>query len=30
MNDCENEVYTRVATVLREQFTGINLSGEYV
>ena len=30
MNDCENEVYTRVATVLREQFPGINLSGEYV
>lgn len=30
MNDCENEVYTRIATVLREKFPGINLSGEYV
>ncbi len=30
MNDCENEVYTRVATVLREKFPGINLAGEYV
>lgn len=30
MNDCENEVYTRVARVLREKFPGINLSGEYV
>lgn len=30
MNDCENEVYTRVATVLREKFPSINLAGEYV
>lgn len=30
MNDVENEVYTRIATVLREKFPGINLSGEYV
>ena len=30
MIDCENEVYTRIAEVLREKFQGINLSGEYV
>ena len=30
MNDCENEVYTRIANVLRENFPNINLSGTYV
>ena len=30
MIDCENEVYTRIAKVLREKFPGINLAGEYV
>ena len=30
MIDPENEVYTRVATVLRTEFSGINVSGEYV
>lgn len=30
MIDCENEVYTRVATVLREQFSGISITGEYM
>ena len=30
MTDCENEVYTRVATVLRDQFPGIDIAGEYV
>ena len=30
MTDCENEVYTRLATVLRDVFPGINLAGEYV
>lgn len=30
MIDCENEVYTRIARVLREKFPGINISGEYV
>jgi len=30
MTDCEIEVYTRIATVLRDTFPGINLSGEYV
>lgn len=30
MIDCESEVYTRVATVLREEFPGINVTGEYV
>lgn len=30
MIDCENEVFTRVATMLREQFKGIDVSGEYV
>lgn len=29
MIDCENEVYTRVVTVLREQFPGIDLTGDY-
>ncbi len=30
MIDCENEVYTRIAKVLREKFPGINIAGEYV
>lgn len=30
MIDCENEVYTRIAEVLRDKFPGINLSGEYI
>lgn len=30
MIDCENEVYTKVATVLRDAFQGINISGEYI
>lgn len=30
MIDCENEVYTRIARVLREKFLGINITGEYV
>ena len=30
MIDPENEVYTKVATVLRTEFQGINISGEYV
>ena len=30
MIDCENEVYTRLAGVLREEFPGINLTGEYL
>ena len=30
MIDPENEVFTRVATVLRSNFPGINVSGEYV
>lgn len=30
MIDCESEVYSRVATKLRESFPNINLSGEYV
>lgn len=30
MIDCENEVYTRVATVLREKFSGISITGEYI
>ena len=29
MIDCENEVYTRVVTVLREKFPGIDLTGDY-
>ena len=27
MIDCENEVYTRIATILRETFPGIDISG---
>ena len=27
---CENEVYTRIARVLRDKFPGINIAGEYV
>lgn len=30
MIDCENEVYTRVATVLRDRFAGIDIASEYV
>lgn len=30
MNDCENEVYTRVARVLRETFPGVDIAGEYI
>ena len=30
MIDCENEVYTRVAKMLREKFPGINVVGEYI
>ena len=30
MIDPENEVYTRIATALRDEFSGINISGEYV
>lgn len=30
MIDCENEVYTRIARVLRDEFPGINIAGEYV
>lgn len=30
MIDCENEVYTRLATALREHFPNISLSGTYV
>ena len=30
MIDCENEVYTRIARVLREKFPGIDIAGEYV
>ena len=30
MHDCENEVYTRVAEVLREKFPGIDIAGTYV
>ena len=30
MIDCENEVYTRVAKMLREKFPGINVAGEYI
>ena len=29
MIDCENEVYTRVATALRSQFSKIDISGDY-
>ena len=30
MIDCENEVYTRIARVLRDKFPGINIAVEYV
>lgn len=30
MIDCENEVYTKIAKHLREQFPGINIASEYV
>jgi hypothetical protein len=30
MIDCENEVYTRIAKMLREKFPGISVAGEYV
>ena len=30
MIDCENEVYTRIARVLRDKFPGIKIAGEYV
>jgi hypothetical protein len=30
MIDCENEVYTRIATLLRKRFPGIDISSEYV
>ena len=30
MIDCENEVYTRIARILRDKFPGINIAGEYV
>lgn len=30
MIDCENEVFTRIATELRTEFPGINLTSEYV
>ena len=30
MIDCENEVYTRIARVLRDKFHGIDIAGEYV
>ena len=30
MIDCENEVYTRIARVLRDKFPSINIAGEYV
>ena len=30
MIDCENEVYTRVAQVLRTAHSGINVAGDYV
>lgn len=29
MIDCENEVYTRIVRMLREEFPGINVAGEY-
>lgn len=29
MIDCENEVYTRIATILRSNFDEINISGVY-
>jgi hypothetical protein len=30
MNDFENEIFTNVATVLRENHTGVNVTGEYI
>jgi hypothetical protein len=30
MIDCENEVYTRIAKVLRDKFSGIDIEGDYV
>ena len=30
MIDCENEVYTKIATMLRSDFPGINVASEYV
>ena len=30
MIDCENEVYTRIAKKLREEFPDIHVSGEYI
>ena len=30
MIDCENEVYTRVAKVLRDKFPDVSVAGEYV
>ena len=30
MIDCENEVYTKIATMLRSTFPGINIASEYV
>jgi len=30
MIDCENEVYTRVATALRGSYSGIDITGDYV
>ena len=29
MIDPENEVYTRIATILRTEYSGVNVSGEY-
>lgn len=29
MIDCENEVYTKIATVLRESFSGIDVTGDF-
>lgn len=30
MIDCENEVYTKIATMLRTEFSGIDISGMYI
>lgn len=30
MIDCENEVYTKIARILRTEFQDINVSGEYI
>ena len=30
MIDCENEVYTRLAKILREKFPKIDIASEYV